>query len=423
MTTDTIVSVQASCADDHDPNALPPDEALKRVLAGTSPVNGIEKLALRSALGRILAKDLQSTLDIPVHDNAAMDGYAVLGSDLPSAGTKELTVLGIAWAGKPFEGAVGPGACARIMTGALMPKGSDTVIMQEHIERQHDSIRLAPGHKPRQNVRTAGEEIAAGETVIRAGKRLVPADLGLVASLGIGEVLVRRRVRVAFFSTGDELRAIGESLSEGAIYDSNRYTLYGMLMRLGAEIIDMGVVPDVRGALRRALQDAASCADVIITSGGASVGEADFVTETLGSIGTVDFWKVAIKPGRPLAFGKVSDAVFFGLPGNPVSVMATFYQLVQPALRHMMGETDIKPLTVKAQCLNALKKKRGRVEYQRGVLASGDDGRLEVRTTGAQGSAMLTSMSAANCFIVLPHEFGRIDAGTIVDVQPFYGLV
>lgn len=421
MATDFIR--QISCADDSDPDALPPDQALKRILAELTPIDGFEKLAIRSALGRILVKGIQAPMSVPSHTNAAMDGYAILGMDLPREGTRDLRVLGSAWAGRPFKGEVNPGECVRIMTGAVMPKGTDTVLMQEQVERLGEVIRLGPGHKSGQNVRAAGEDIAVGETVLLAGRRITPADLGLLASLGIGEVVVRRRLRVAFFSTGDELRSLGELLEEGMIYDSNRYTLYGMLARLGADMIDMGVVRDTPKDFQQAFFDAAACADVLITSGGASVGEADLVMDTLRTVGQLNFWKIAMKPGRPIAFGQIGKTVFFGLPGNPVSVMAAFYQFVQPALRQMMGETEIWPLTVKARCLTHLKKKPGRVEYQRGILGHEENGELVVRGTGPQGSAILTSMSEANCFIVLPMEWGRVEAGALVDVQPFYGLI
>jgi molybdopterin molybdotransferase len=375
MATETSTTRQISCADDHDPEALPPEQALERILTEMRAIDGFERLALRSALGRILAKDIQAPMNVPNHTNAAMDGYAIRGADLPFEGTRALKVLGTAWAGRPFNSEVKPEECVRIMTGAVMPQGTDTVLMQEHVERLDERlIRVGPAHKSGQNVRPAGEDIALGETVLRAGRRITPADLGLLASLGIGEVSVRRRLRVAFFSTGDELVSIGEPLSVGAIYDSNRYTLYGMLNRLGADMLDLGVVRDIAEDLQVAFREAAACADVLITSGGASVGEADLVMDTLNRVGQVKFWKVAMKPGRPLAFGRIGDMFYFGLPGNPVSVMATFYQFVQPALKQMMGETAIGPLTVKARSLTHLKKKPGRIEYQRGILEHANTG-------------------------------------------------
>jgi molybdopterin molybdotransferase len=309
------------------------------------------------------------------------------------------------------------------MTGAKMPDGLDTVIMQEQVECVDDTILIGSGHKPGQNVRQAGEDLAVGAVAVSAGTRIDPAELGLFASLGVAEVEVARRLRVAFFSTGDELRSIGEPLAEGEIYDSNRYTLHGMLTRLGVELLDMGVIADQREAIGDAFRRAASMADVIITTGGVSVGEADYVKEILAETGTVDFWKLAIKPGRPLAFGTVRDAFFFGLPGNPVAVMVTFYEFVQPALRRMMGQQGLRPARFRVPCRSRLKKRPGRMEFQRGLLQVADNGSLSVSRTGAQGSGMLSSMSSANCFIILPTDSGSVEPGDMVDVEPFEGLV
>jgi molybdopterin molybdotransferase len=408
----------------HGAAALSVEEARARIAAAVTPVGGVEKVALRSALDRVLAEDIRSPLDVPAHTNSAMDGYAIRGDDLPTQGKVELAVTGTAWAGRPHAGVVKRGQCTRVMTGAPMPKGTDTVIMQEDVERDGDTIRVSTGHKPGQNVRAAGEDVTAGQIVLSGGRQILPADLGLLASLGIAEIRVRRRLRVAFFSTGDELRSIGEPLSEGQIFDSNRYTLYGMLVRLGADIVDMGVVPDEREATREAFAQAADNADVVITSGGVSVGEADYVKETLDAIGQVNFWQIAIKPGRPLAFGRVQSAVFFGLPGNPVSVMVTFYQFVAPALRRMMGQNgaDAAP-TFKVRCASRLKKTRGRTEFQRAVLERTGAGELVVRSTGPQGSGLLHSMSVANCFVILPSDSTGVEPGALVEVQPFYGVV
>ncbi|MGH8248287.1 MAG: molybdopterin molybdotransferase MoeA, partial [Gammaproteobacteria bacterium] len=367
--------------------------------------------------------DVKSGINVPSGTNSAMDGYAVRADDIPNDGTRELRLIGTAFAGKPLRNALKPGTAARIMTGGILPDGADTVIIQEQVEQRGDVVVIASGTRRADNVRMAGEDIRIGDTVLRRGIRFTPADLGLLASLGIGEVEIVRRPRVAFFSTGDELRSVGEKLGKGEIYDSNRYTLFGMLSRLGAEITDMGVVRDERGATEAAFLKAAANADVIITSGGVSVGEADYVKETLNKVGKVEFWKVAMKPGRPLAFGRVKDAWFFGLPGNPVSVMVTFYQFVQPALRRLMGEPDAAMLTIRVPCLSKLKKRPGRVEYQRGILDRDDQGQLTVKKTGAQGSGILSSMSQANCFIILPMESTGIESGTLVDVQPFFGIV
>jgi molybdopterin molybdotransferase len=309
------------------------------------------------------------------------------------------------------------------MTGAVMPAGTDTVIMQEHAEPQGETIRIDSAHKTGQNVRQAGEDIARGDVVLRAGKRLGPADIGLLASLGISEVVVHRRLRVAFFSTGDELCAVGKPLKQGMIYDSNRYTLYSMLTRIGADVIDMGVIRDIREDTLEAFNHAADSADVIITSGGVSVGEADYVKETLEKVGRVDFWKVAMKPGRPLAFGRVKEAYFFGLPGNPVSVMITFYIFVQPALRKLAGESKTENPTLKVRCDSRLRKRPGRVEFQRGILGRDDKGQYSVCKTGPQGSGILRSMIEANCLIILPQDSPGVEPGAQVEVLPFHGLV
>ncbi len=412
-----------SCADDSDPNSLTVEAALARMAAAVPAPVGTEQVALRAALGRVLAEEILSPVNVPSHTNSAMDGYAVRGTDLPASGETTLAVVGTAYAGNPFAGSVEPGQCVRIMTGAMMPPGADTVVMQEQVARNGETIRLGEGHRTGQNVRQAGEDLAAGRPALPAGQRITPAELGLLASLGVAEVRVQRRLRVAFFSTGDELRSIGEPLAEGEIYDSNRYTLHGMLSRLGVEVLDMGVVRDRPELMRDAFEQAAAMADVVITTGGVSVGEADYVRETLAALGAVNFWKIAMRPGRPLAFGRLRDAVFFGLPGNPVAVMVTFYAFVQPTLRRMLGEPDGTALRFRVPSAQPLRKRPGRTEYQRGILHRDEDGQLVVRTTGAQGSGILKSMSQANCFIVLGHDQGAVAAGDPVEVQPFEGLV
>ena len=415
-----------SCEDDFDQASLTSDEALERILANVDPVEGHERLHLRSALGRILCETVVSPHHVPQHTNSAMDGYAIRAADLPTTGTGELRVVGTAFAGKPHVGTVAAGQAVRIMTGAVVPEGCDTVVMQEHVEAGTDAetIVLDGDHKRGQNVRAAGEDLARGATVLEPGHVIGSAELGLIASLGIGEVDVRRRVRVAYFSTGDELRSIGEPLGPGDVYDSNRYTLYGMLRETDAEIIDLGVVRDERDVVESALREASSVADLVITSGGVSVGEADYIKAVLAAIGEVRFWKVAMKPGRPLAFGRIGDAAFFGLPGNPVSVMVTFNQFVAPALRKMAGRRETRAvLEFRARATRALKKRPGRMEYQRGMLSRAADGSLEVTPTGDQGSGILRSMSMGNCYIILPIDCGRVEAGDEVAVQPFSHVV
>jgi len=422
MKNDVVIS-QPSCDTEYDSDSLTCDEALDRILEAVSAVSGTDTLPVREALGRVLAQPVTSTIDVPSHTNSAMDGYALRTQDLPQSGTKHLQVVGTAFAGKPFGGTVGQDQAIRIMTGAVVPPETNVVVMQEDVDTDGNEIRIDDRHSDGQNVRAAGEDITAGSVVLHPGHVIVPADLGLIASLGIGEVEVGRKVRVAFLSTGDELRGVGEPLNVGEIYDSNRYTLYGMLTRLGAEIIDLGVVADDRDAVRDALTEAAAAADVVITSGGVSVGEADYVKEILTEIGEVRFWKVAMKPGRPLAFGTIDSSVFFGLPGNPVSVMVTFYQFVQPSLLKIMGAERQPQLLLKALAANTLKKRPGRVEYQRGILSTNEAGNLAVRTDADQGSGILSSMSNANCFVVLPMDSGRVEPGTLVDVQPFFGIM
>ncbi len=415
-----MITRAPNCEDDSDPQSLGVDEALARILEHVPVLEGFERLHLRSALGRFLAEDIDSPVDVPQHTNSAMDGYAIAATSIPSSGTRTLTVIGSAFAGRPYTGEVSAETAVRIMTGAAMPEGTDTVLMQEHVKIEGDQVTFDGDHKYGQNVRAAGEDLKSGQRVLSRGHRIGASELGLIASLGIGEVSVYRRVRVAYFSTGDELRSLGESLGRGEIYDSNRYTLYAMLTRAGCEVIDMGVVRDRREDVEAALQRAAAVADVVITSGGVSVGEADYIKEVLAAIGEVRFWKVAMKPGRPLAFGTIGDARFFGLPGNPVSVMVTFQQFVLPALRRMGGGAAADALLqVEATAAAKVRKRPGRMEYQRGILSQDDAGRLTVVPTGDQGSGILNSMSRADCYIVLPVESGNVERGAPVLVQPF----
>ncbi len=420
----TLTITQASCADDYDPNSMPVAKAREFIHRFLQPVDAVLRVPVRSALGRVLAEDVLSPVDVPAHRNSAMDGWAMRGADLKPEGETTLEEIGSSFAGRPFRGEVGPGQCVRIMTGGVVPRGADTVVMQERARASGKSVSFAPGQKTGQNVREAGEDLAAGSVALRRGRLVRPADLGLIASLGIGEVPVYRALRVAFFSTGDELKSIGTTLGEGEIYDSNRYTLFGMLTRLGCEVLDMGVVRDDPKLLERAFREAAAAADVVITSGGVSVGEADVVKDLRGRLGEVGCWKIAMKPGRPLAYGRIGGAHFFGLPGNPVSVMVTFYQFVREALLALMGVDPVEPVpTVSARCTARLRKAPGRTEFQRGIVSREADGTLAVRPTGEQGSGILKSMSEANCFIILGDATGNVEAGTPVEVQLLEGVV
>lgn len=424
----TLASV-VSCLSDYDPNALPVAQAQAIMRDFVQPVGGVARVPIRSALNRVLAEDVLSTIDVPSHDNSAMDGFAFAGAELARGdGDVALRVIGTAYAGVAFDGTPDAGEAVRIMTGAVMPSGCDTVIPREFTQGDADTVRFArDAVRLGDNRRLRGEDLAKGSAALPAGRILRPADIGLLASLGIAEVPVRRKLRVAFFSTGDELRSIGEPLDAGCVYDSNRYTLHGMLSRLGVELLDMGVVRDDPAALEAAFRTAAENADAIITSGGVSVGEADFTKQMIAKLGDVTFWKIAMRPGRPMAFGRITSnghsAFLFGLPGNPVAVMVTFYHFVRGALLRMMGANEPGAPLVPAISAAPIRKRPGRTEYQRAIAALNDRGQLEVRLTGQQGSGVLRSMSEANCFVVLGHDQGQVNAGDAVQVLLFDGLV
>jgi molybdopterin molybdotransferase len=413
-----------SCIDDYDPNSMPVVKARQLIKQFLSQVIESEVIPIRECLGRILATDILSPMNVPNYDNSAMDGYALRAKDMHEDKLTELKVIYTVFAGKTISGEVNQGECVRIMTGGMMPKGADTVIMQERVKVNGDLISFSERPKPKANVRYAGEDLQQGKTVLAKGHRLRTPDLGLIASIGIGEVNVFRNLKVAFFSTGDELVGVGDALKEGQVYDSNRYTLYGMLKRLGVEIIDMGAIADDPELLESTLLNASKLADAVITSGGVSVGEADYMKQLLSKHGQVLFWKIAMKPGRPLAYGKIGNAHYFGLPGNPVAVMVTFYQFVREAMLMIMGQPNPAPLPVfNVICTDSIKKQQGRTEFQRGILFADADGDWKVKPTGDQGSAILSSMSQANCFIVLEETVGNLEAGALVQVQVLDGLV
>ena len=421
----------ASCIAGYDPKALPVAQAREFIARLVPRVQAVEKLALRSGLGRVLARDIVAASDVPGDDNSAMDGYALRGSELAATGDSLFTVAGTGFAGQRFDGAAAAGQCVRIMTGAVMPAGLDTVVPQELVVVDGAEVRVPHGVvRTGDNRRLAGEDLARGSTVLAAGRVLVPADLGLLASLGHAEVPVFRRLRVAFFSTGNELRSVGEPLPEGAVYDSNRYTLWAMLERLGVDSLDLGVVGDDPVALAAAFRSAAADADAVITSGGVSVGEADHTKAVMAALGDVLFWRIAMRPGRPMAIGRIAtggpggkSAILFGLPGNPVAVMVTFYALVRDALLAMTGATAAPLPMLRAATVEAIRKRPGRTEYQRGIVSRADSGEWQVRITGSQGSGILRSMSEANGLVVLGHAQGDVGVGELVDVVPFAGLV
>jgi molybdopterin molybdotransferase len=436
----TTLNETSSCVAQYDAQTMPVSAVQAIVREWATPVTTVERVHLRDALNRVLAQDIVSPIDVPAHDNSAMDGYAFAGAALEvRTGVPDekrelvLSVAGKAFAGHPFAGSIERTQCVRVMTGATMPAGCDTVVPQEAVTRDGDTIRFAASPlRAGANRRLAGEDLAQGAVALKAGRIVRASDLGLLASLGIGEVSVRRRLRVAFFSTGDELRSIGQLLDPGCVYDSNRYTLFAMLKRLDVDPIDLGVVRDEPAALEEALRTAASSADVVITSGGVSVGEADLTKQMLRMLGDVAHWSLAMRPGRPLAFGRIwsggkpgagEPAIFFGLPGNPVAVMAAFYQIVREVLLRMSGATTHPVPLIRAACVDAIRKRPGRTEFQRGIAQRDAQGTWRVTPTGSQGSGVLSSMSEANCFIVLAHDQGDLDPGDAVDIMLFDGLI
>jgi molybdopterin molybdotransferase len=410
------LAANASCLDDYDPNAMSVTQARHYIEQFLSPVSETATVAIKDSLGRVLAEPVTSSLNVPGHDNSAMDGFAFRHAEAGNA----LRIIGTAFAGVPYTAEIPPGCCIKIMTGAVIPASVDTVIMQEHTSTQGEWVTLSKLPALGANIRLTGEDIGAGQTVLARGHKVQPADMGLLASLGIAEIEVYRKLKVAFFSTGDELVSVGQPLQQGQIYDSNRYSLWGVLQAAGVEMHDLGNVADDPAALEKTLLQAAAEHDVVITTGGVSVGEADFMKQLLAEHGQVLFWKINMKPGRPLAYGKIGNAHYFGLPGNPVSAMVTFYQFVQDALKHLAGSASLVRPTFKVECVDAIKKATGRTEFQRGILfRQGAD--WKVKTTGQQGSGILSSMSLANCFIVLDEKTGALPAGALVDVQPFHG--
>ena len=422
MTQAKSIDEIAALLQGYDPQALSAQDVLKFLTQLVNTVAETEEVEIFQSLGRIVAKDVISPIDVPPHDNSAMDGFAFKGQQLSSAENITLKVVGTALAGKAWQGQVKPGECVKIMTGAIMPDGLDTVIPQELCQSvTPESIQFA-SHilKTGDNRRLRGEDIAKGKPALKQSARITPAAAGLLASLGLPKVSVYRTLRVAYFSTGDEILSLGEALREGAVYDSNRYTIAGLLKDLGCQMIDLGVVKDDPQLLENAFTKAAEHADAIITSGGVSVGEADFTKAMMKKLGDVVFWKIAMRPGRPMAVGRITQghrsAVLFGLPGNPVAVMVTFLAFVKPALLQMMGSTLSPTPLMRARTQEVLRKKPGRTEYQRGIVTRNADGELEVITTGNQGSGVLSSMVQANALIVLQHTQSTAQVGDWVDV-------
>ncbi|WP_419206146.1 molybdopterin molybdotransferase MoeA [Photobacterium leiognathi] len=400
------------------PGLMPVETAINNILEQVSPLTKTSTVALADAMGLVLAQDILSPINVPPFANSAMDGYALRAEDLASTDT--LVLAGKSFAGIPFEGECQTGQCIRIMTGAEMPAGTDTVIMQEETAVDGDNITFNIKPKANDNARPIGDDVSLGETVLVTGTRLTAREMPLLASLGIAQVETFHRPKVAFFSTGDELRPVGETLEAGQIYDSNRYGIRALLEKFGCEVLDLGIIPDCPEKLRDAFLKGSTEADVLITSGGVSVGEADYTKDILDQEGQIGFWKIAMKPGKPFAFGKINNAWFCGLPGNPVSAMLTLYQLVQPMLAKLAGNSQYQPpVRVKAKATTLFKKRPGRTDFQRGIYSINAEGQFEVATTGNQGSGAFSSMHLANCFVVLEQERGRVQAGEDVTIEIF----
>ena len=402
------------------PASLSLEAARDHILAAIQPISGTTQVAIRAALGRILAADVQAPIDVPGADNSAMDGYAVRHADLVNTHDTTLQVVGQAFAGHPYADAVAPGQAVRIMTGGVLPTGCDTVIMQEDCERDGNAVALRGTHAAGQHVRRRGEDMATGSVALAAGKRCGPAEIGVLASLGIAEVTVHRPLKVAFFSTGDELAALGTPLAPGQVYDSNRYTLHGLLQQAGCEALDLGRIADTPEALADALRHAAHEADLVLTTGGVSVGEADFIGTLVTRLGTVSLATVDMKPGRHIVFGEIAGTPIFGLPGNPAAALVTYHQLVLPALRKRSGLSPLPAcVSFPAHTATALHKRAGRTEFIRALWQTDGDGGAIVQPAGAQGAGMLSSLARANCYVVLPAECSGVAAGELVQVQPF----
>ena len=412
----------------YDPQALSADRVNEFLAQLVQPVTATEAVGVFEALDRVLATDVVSPISVPPHDNSAMDGFAFDSARLQPGQPLTLRVAGTAFAGKAWTGALGTDQCLKIMTGAIMPAALDTVVPLEFVKVEGDRVEIPPGVVAAgDNRRLLGEDLMAGQPALRRGQTLGPAALGLIASLGLPTVTVFRKIRVAYFSTGDEILTLGEPIREGAVFDSNRYTVFGLLKRLGVDVIDLGVVRDEPALLEAAFRSAATLADAIITSGGVSMGEADHTKAMMKQLGDVAFWRIAMRPGRPMAVGRITErgksSLLFGLPGNPVAVMVTFLAFVRPALQRLMGGAATSPVLLQAKSLEPLRKKPGRTEYQRGIVSRAGDGSLTVRITGNQGSGVLSSMVEANGLIVLHHSQGNVAVGDSVDVMMFSGVI
>ncbi|HCG5536945.1 TPA: bifunctional molybdopterin-guanine dinucleotide biosynthesis adaptor protein MobB/molybdopterin molybdotransferase MoeA [Vibrio parahaemolyticus] len=411
----------AACCDTLSPAFLSVVQGQEKILSLVNTVSEIEACKIENAYGHVLAEDIISPVNVPQYTNSAMDGYAIRSDDVDR---DSYQIVAEVMAGHAYDQPLEVGQAVKIMTGAPTPRNGDTVVMREQASQEGDKVTFNGANiKAGQNVRQAGEDLAIGSDVFTAGTRLASPEMGMIASLGFGEANVFRKLKVAVFSTGDEVQAPGTEQKANSIYDSNRFTIMGMLEKLGCEILDFGILEDNEQLMIEALENASAQADVVMTSGGVSVGDADYIKLALDKLGQIDFWRINMRPGRPLAFGQINNKPFFGLPGNPVAVMVSFINFVEPALRKMQGEQGWKPLKVNAIATENLRSRQGRTEFSRGIYELDDTGRLTVRTTGKQGSGILRSMSEANCLIEISPAIDTVKAGESVTIIPLQGRI
>ncbi|MHC6798712.1 bifunctional molybdopterin-guanine dinucleotide biosynthesis adaptor protein MobB/molybdopterin molybdotransferase MoeA, partial [Vibrio antiquarius] len=412
---------EAACCDTLSPAFLSVVQGQEKILSLVNTVSEIEACKIENAYGRVLAEHIISPVNVPQYTNSAMDGYAIRSDDVDR---DSYQVIAEVMAGHAYDQPLEVGQAVKIMTGAPTPLNGDTVVMREQASQEGDKVTFNGANiKTGQNVRQAGEDLAIGSDVFTAGSRLSSPEMGMIASLGFGEANVFRKLKVAVFSTGDEVQAPGTEQKANSIYDSNRFTIMGMLEKLGCEILDFGILEDNEQLMIEALENASAQADVVMTSGGVSVGDADYIKLALDKLGQIDFWRINMRPGRPLAFGQINNKPFFGLPGNPVAVMVSFINFVEPALRKMQGEQGWKPLKIHAIATENLRSRQGRTEFSRGIYELDETGRLTVRTTGKQGSGILRSMSEANCLIEISPAIDTVKAGESVTIIPLQGRI
>ncbi|GAD89309.1 MULTISPECIES: bifunctional molybdopterin-guanine dinucleotide biosynthesis adaptor protein MobB/molybdopterin molybdotransferase MoeA [Vibrio] len=413
-------SAAAQCCDTLSPAFLSVEQGIERILNAVSPLTQSTTVTIDHALHHVLAQDIVSSINVPQHTNSAMDGYAIRDQDVALESFK---LVGEVMAGQSYPSELNAGEAVKIMTGAPVPSNGTTVIMREQSDTfekdgQHFVTFNSALVKAGQNVRLAGEDLTIGQAVFSQGQKIGAAEMGMIASLGINECAVIRKLKVAIFSTGDEVQHPSQPQQQNCIYDSNRYALMGLLSQLNCEIIDLGILEDDHLAIEHAVSKAAVSADMVLTTGGVSVGDADYIKDVLEQNGNIDFWRINMRPGRPLAFGTIGDTPFFGLPGNPVATMVSFINFVRPAIHKMQGESNWQPTKLRAIASEALRSRHGRTEFTRGIYQLNEFGQLVVSSTGKQGSGILRSMSEANCLIEIDPLYAKVEPGELVTIIP-----